>query len=236
MSIVIDAAEVVKALKLITRDDPHAVAEIRLLPKKKSDRIFAGYFDYKSFDKVPALLEAILRRRRHNAYVTMNKAHPGLVARYCCRFEEAPDRTTTDSEVLDYRWLLVDCDPTRPTGINATKAEFQYAVGRAELVKRYCVDMLGLPEPVECESGNGYHLLFPIDWPATKETAETVKNVLKGLAKEFDSAECKIDETVFNPARITKLYGTLAGKGDGTPDRPARMSRIVRIPEGLNAG
>lgn len=236
MSIVIDAAEVVKTLKLITRDDPQAVVEIRLLPKKKSDRIYAGYFDQGSFDKVPALLEPILRRRKHNAYVTMNKIHPGLLARYYCRFEEAPDRTTTDSEVLDYRWLLVDSDPARPSGINATKEEFELAVSRAEMVKRYCIDTLGLPEPVECESGNGYHLIFPLDWPATKETAETVKNVLKGLAKEFDSAECKIDETVFNPARITKLYGTLAGKGDGTPDRPARMSRIVRIPEGLNAG
>lgn len=236
MSIVIDATEVVKALRLITRDDPQAVVEVRLLPKKKSDRIYAGYFDYGSFDKVPALLEAILRRRRHNAYVTMNKIHPGLLARYYCRFEEAPDKTTTDKEVLEYRWLLVDSDPIRPSGINSTKKEFQSAVGRAEMVKRYCIDTLGLPEPVECESGNGYHLLFPIDWPVTKETEETVKNVLKGLAKEFDSAECKIDETVYNASRITKLYGTLAGKGDGTPDRPARMSRIVRIPEGLNAG
>lgn len=203
---------------------------------KKSDRIYAGYFDYGSSDKVPALLEPILRRRKHNAYVTMNKIHPGLLARYYCRFEEAPDRTTTDSEVLGYRWLLVDSDPARPSGINATNEEFELAVSRAEMVKRYCIDTLGLPEPVECESGNGYHLLFPIDWPATKENVETVKNVLKGLAKEFDSDQCKIDETVFNPARITKLYGTLAGKGDGTPDRPVRMSRIVRIPEGFDAG
>lgn len=236
MSIVIDAAEVVKALRIISRFDPQAVVEVRLLPQKKSDRIFAGYFDYGSFEKVPALLEPILKRRRHNAYVTMNKIHPGLLARYRYRFEEAPERTTNDSEASAYRWLLVDCDPARPSGINATEEEFRFAVRRAEMVKQYCIEKLGLPAPVECESGNGYHLLFPIDLLATKENVETIKNALKRLAKEFDSSECKIDETVFNPARITKLYGTLAGKGDGTQDRPARMSRIVRIPEGLHAG
>jgi len=236
LSIVIDAAEVVKALRIISRFDPQAVVEVRLLPQKKSDRIFAGYFDYGSFEKVPALLEPILKLRKHNAYITMNKIHPGLVARYHCRFEQAPEKTTTDSEVLDYRWLLVDCDPARPSGINATNEEFRFAVSRAEMVKQYCIDTLGLPEPVECESGNGYHLLFPINLPAAKANVETIKNALKRLAKEFDSAECKIDETVFNPARITKLYGTLAGKGDGTQDRPARMSRMVRIPEGLHAG
>lgn len=236
MSIVIDAAEVVKALKIISRNDPQAVVEVRLVPHKKVDRIYAGYFDHGSFAKVPALLEHILRRRKHIAYVTMNKLHPGLLARYHCRFEEAPERTTTDSEILAYRWLLVDCDPVRPSGINSTKEEFHFAISRAELVKQYCVDTLELPEPIECESGNGYHLLFPIDWVATKETVDMLKNVLKGLAREFDSDKCKIDETVFNPARITKLYGTLAGKGDGTSDRPARMSRIVKIPEGFKVG
>lgn len=236
MSIVIDAAEVVKALRILSRFDTQAIVEVRLLPQKKSDRIFAGYFDYGSFEKVPALLDPILKRRKHNAYVAMNKIHPGLLARYRCRFEEGPEKTTTDSEVLEYWWMLVDCDPIRPSGINATEEELQFAVSSADMVRQYCIDTLGLPEPVECESGNGYHLLFPIDMPATKANVEIIRNALKRLAKEFDSTECKIDETVFNPARITKLYGTLAGKGDGTPDRPARMSRIVRIPEGIHAG
>ena len=31
----------------------------------------------------------------------------------------------------------------------------------------------------------------------------------------------------FNPARIWKLYGTLAAKGDPTPERPHRLSRLV---------
>ena len=35
------------------------------------------------------------------------------------------------------------------------------------------------------------------------------------------------------PARITKLYGTMTRKGDHTPERPHRRSRILEIPDEL---
>jgi hypothetical protein len=247
MPLVIDSAEVVKALEIISCDDPQAVVEVRLLPKKKSDRIYAGYFESGSFEKVPGLLEPILRRRKHNAYVTMNKIHSGLVARYRCRFEEAPDRTTSDNEVLAYRWLLVDIDPARPSGINATKQEFQFAVSRAEMVREYCINMLGLPAPMECESGNGYHLLFPLDMPATKANVEIIKNALKRLAKEFDSTECKIDETdvvkqkrtheitrIKQLVQIGKAYGSLSRNEafDGCRTLQYKIWQIACIPHG----
>lgn len=41
----------------------------------------------------------------------------------------------------------------------------------------------------------------------------------------------KIDTAVFNPARITKLYGTKATKGSDTPERPHRFSGIISVPE-----
>jgi hypothetical protein len=41
----------------------------------------------------------------------------------------------------------------------------------------------------------------------------------------------KVDQTVFNASRIVKLYGTVARKGDHTPDRPHRLSRILVAPE-----
>ena len=46
-------------------------------------------------------------------------------------------------------------------------------------------------------------------------------------------ALAKVDETVGNPARIGKLYGTWARKGDSTADRPHRLARILAAPEHL---
>ena len=47
----------------------------------------------------------------------------------------------------------------------------------------------------------------------------------------FSTEQVKIDTAVFNPARITKLYGTIATKGASTPERPHRRSGIIRKPE-----
>jgi hypothetical protein len=38
---------------------------------------------------------------------------------------------------------------------------------------------------------------------------------------------------VFNPARIWKLYGTIARKGDSLPDRPHRLARVLDVPSSL---
>lgn len=38
---------------------------------------------------------------------------------------------------------------------------------------------------------------------------------------------------MFNLARIVKLYGTMARKGDNTADRPHRKSRVLEIPSAL---
>jgi len=230
MIIIPNKNDIVRTLQIITRKDAGAIVEIRLIPKRKQDRIVSGYFDANSFSKVPDLLESILNRGKHTAYVTLNKLHDGLLARYCRRFEEAPERTTTDGEIMSYRWLFIDCDPIRPAGINATDIELQSAITMAELVKQYCLEVLELSSPIEALSGNGTHLLFPIDWPATKENAEIIKNILKELAEKFNSNTCKIDTVTFNPARVTKLYGTVAGKGDGLPERPARLSYIKVVP------
>lgn len=42
-----------------------------------------------------------------------------------------------------------------------------------------------------------------------------------------------VDKGVFNAARIWKLYGTMACKGDHTDERPHRLSKILTYPEEL---
>src|SRR5205823_1454936 len=57
-----------------------------------------------------------------------------------------------------------------------------------------------------------------------------IEKVLAALAERFDDDRVKLDRGVFNPARILKLYGTLAAKGDDTRARPHRLSRILKTP------
>ena len=55
----------------------------------------------------------------------------------------------------------------------------------------------------------------------------------KALAAEFADDAVDIDQKVFNPARISKVYGTVSRKGDDTPDRPHRLSRMLSAPAAL---
>ena len=78
------------------------------------------------------------------------------------------------------------------------------------------------------DSGNGYHLLYRIDLPAAD--GGLVERVLKSLAARFDNEHVKIDQSVYNPARICKLPGTMARKGDHTEARPHRRAKLLEVP------
>jgi hypothetical protein len=86
----------------------------------------------------------------------------------------------------------------------------------------------GWPAPILADSGNGYHLLYRIDLPA--DDGGQVRRLLHALGERFDTDKVKIDRAVFNPARICKAYGTWSRKGDSTPERPHRQSRILEVP------
>jgi hypothetical protein len=45
----------------------------------------------------------------------------------------------------------------------------------------------------------------------------------------FSDQRLKIDTGVFNAARIWKLYGTMACKGDNIPERAHRMASVVEV-------
>jgi len=89
---------------------------------------------------------------------------------------------------------------------------------------------MGWPAPLVAESGNGMHLLYAIDLPNDDEATALVKAVLIALGERFDDAQTKVDRAVFNAARICKLYGTLANKGDNTTMAPWRLSKLLQTP------
>jgi hypothetical protein len=57
-----------------------------------------------------------------------------------------------------------------------------------------------------------------------------LEKLLAGLGDRFDGDGVEIDRAVFNPSRIARLYGTLAAKGDDTPERPHRLSKMLKAP------
>lgn len=113
------------------------------------------------------------------------------------------------------RWLLIDLDPTRPAQTSATDAQLEAARDKAICIYKH-LEGLGWPAPVVVKSGNGYHLLFAIDLPKDDDSNSLLKAVLQALGDLFDDAQTKVDRSVFNAARICKLYGTVANKGDDT--------------------
>lgn len=186
-----------------------------------------GYFNN------PAALLAALKSifAAKGIYFIPNAVDPALLARASNRIKTAAKGdATTDANIVCRRWLLIDCDAKRPSGISATDAEHAAAMERAKAIAE-CLTAAGWPEPVTADSGNGAHLLYRIDLPA--DDGGLVQRCLAALATQFDDSTVAVDRTVFNPARIWKLYGSAACKGDSTPDRPWRMSRIISAPAEL---
>ena len=174
---------------------------------------------------------AELSRTARGVYVTLNPVTPALLARRANRQDAAgKGESATDANTLRRRWLLIDCDPARPAGISATDAEAEAARDRAEVVR----DELradGWPDPVVAVSGNGCHLLYRIDLPA--DDSGVVARCLQALDARHSDAVVGIDTTVGNASRIVRLYGTVARKGDSTPDRPHRVARLLDVPAAL---
>ena len=137
-----------------------------------------------------------------------------------------------DRAVTRRRLVLIDADPIRPADTNSTAEELANAHAVATRVKDY-LSSVDWPDPVECESGNGAHLLYAVDLPNDDKTLADVSGVLKYLSHAYSTPTVHIDTTVANASRITKLYGTMARKGPATPDRPHRLSAITHIPEPL---
>ena len=162
-----------------------------------------------------------------SVYVTINPVGGTATNRL-----ESVSDATDDSAVTRRHWLLLDIDPVRPSNTSATDAEKQAALDVLHTVMAY-LRAKGWPEPVEADSGNGGHALYSIDLPNDEASKTLVKGVLGALAAKFDAPAARVDTTVYNAARITKLYGTMAVKGEDTPERPYRRSGLVSVPDAL---
>ena len=222
----IDYNETRRAIELLQASGE--VFEVRVIGTASRKDIISGYFQdadtlFQKFDTIDL--------RKRNVYITLGEVREECFSRSQCeRFESNPAVTTNDNDIIAYRWLFIDLDPVRPTGISSSDEQLERAEELRNVVYEY-LKSLGFPEPVKAMSGNGYHLLYRVDIQNDEKGRALIEKCLKNLASLFDNDDVKIDTTNSNPSRICKLHGTLAQKGTSTKKRPHRMSKILSVPE-----
>ncbi len=226
----LNADEITHALRLWFQ--PGDVFEVRVLDAVTSDyrreHIESGYFDYEHIAAVPEALKRLMSYR--GVYVTVNPVNPDLLARAVNRIRSAgKNPTTADADIVSRRWLLIDCDAVRPSGVSSSDSEHESALAKAAEI-RDGLSSLGWVEPIMTDSGNGAQLMYRIDLPT--DDGGLVQKAVAEIAKASDE-HVAIDLTVHNPARIWRLPGTMNCKGDTIPARPHRMAKIVSEPQDI---
>ena len=216
--------EIRRAVDILFR--PGDVVEVRV-PKAGRYRTISGYFS--DFDELAAAVARLEQNKWPGIYWTLNPVNPALAARANEKLKLYAEATTSDADILCRRWLPVDLDPRRPTGISSSDGEHQQALDLAALIAKALAGQ-GWPEPVFADSGNGAHLLYRVDLPNNAETTELFKRCLRALSERFGTDTVAVDETTFNASRIFKAYGTTSRKGDDTAERPHRPSSILEAP------
>lgn len=133
------------------------------------------------------------------------------------------------STITRIKFILIDVDPVRPPETCATGAEKGAAKSVAVRIQKY-LKQIEWPSPWIFDSGNGFQLLIPADLDV--EDSELVKRFLLHLAGKFDVDDVKVDTSVADLARVCRLPTTMNRKGQNTPERPHRQSRVVIAPRG----
>jgi hypothetical protein len=230
-----DLAEIRRALDILCQ--PHAVYELRAI--HTCNGTVAGYFDnLDSLAAAAAQCSSVVYKDDHGrvragykaqgVYITLNPVLPALLARSANSLKEyvQRDEATNDEQILKRRWLPIDCDFKRASGISSTDAEHDAAIARAVEIRDYLIS-IGWDDGVLLDSGNGGHVLFPLDLPNDDASTELVKRILKGLNAKFGRDGIVVDEVNYNASRIWKVPGTVVRKGSDMPDRPHRLARGI---------
>lgn len=170
-------------------------------------------------DKCKSAFEAEALRLNalgYNIYIVMNPIKSTFVG-----------SAVKDEDIAFRDLLLIDIDRAQKGKQPATDEEVEAAKQLANTVMAYLATN-EWPEPIRVMSGNGHHLYYVLPEVANDDGAKHyVQSLLKSLAAVFDNDTVKIDTTVFNASRITKVVGTVARKGLESDGRPYRMARVI---------
>ena len=202
----------------------NGLVEVRVIGSGKFD-IFSGYFK-----NVDNLINEVKRFDKENIYFVLNEIDDACYSREQQERIQKSKNTTSDGDIVGRTWILVDIDAERPSGVGATEEEKDKSRLVGHKVYKFLRDV-GFTTPISADSGNGYHLLYPIKLANTPDNTQLIKDFLHVLDMFFSNKDAKIDMSVYNSSRITKLYGSQARKGRDSKDRPHRGSLITKAPD-----
>jgi hypothetical protein len=159
---------------------------------------------------------AELSTQGYNIYVVMNPVR-----------EDFAGGAVSDADIAFRDLLLIDIDRAGSTKDPASDEEVEAAIKLADEVAADSA-LQGLDLRARVMSGNGVHLYYALDeLPNDATSKSSVQELLQLLAQKFDTEEVKIDQSVFNASRITKVPGTLARKGQASSERPYRSAKVL---------
>lgn len=179
-------------------------------------------FYRREFPSIETFREAIemyaiqMNLQGYNIYINLNPALPSFKGKQL------------SDKYIEYRDLIFfDIDRSGTYKVPATDAELQAAFDLGDKVSA-SLFAEGWGEPIKTCSGNGCHLYYVLEnIGIQQEETDLIKQTLKLLAKEFNTATAEIDTVVWNASRITKFLGTIARKGEETATRPYRLARLL---------
>ena len=174
-------------------------------------------------DRKQAFADAALELNSmgYNSYVVLNQIKADFEG------DRHNRMAVGDAHIASRQRLLIDLDRTGILEEPATDAEISEAADVADEISSYLGSLYEL-ESVKVMSGNGIHLYFPLDdIPNDDESRDRCQSLLKALANQFNTATIKVDQSVYNAGRITKVPGTIARKGSQTDERPFRMACVL---------
>jgi archaellum biogenesis ATPase FlaH len=202
------------------------LTEIRLIAP--DGKIASGYFR-----NIENLLEGLRSFPGYGVYYTINRIKDDCYGRIQCeKFVIRPKQTTTDNDILGRDMVVMDIDPVRSAGVNASEEELNYAKAKANEIYKFLRDA-GFYPPIVNISANGVHLKLRCSMKNTDENTLVVKNFLSAMDMMFSDEKVSVDISLSNAARILKVCGTPSLKGNDNPasDRPRRMAYYVKIPD-----
>ena len=220
-----DENEIRKAISIMKNQND--LFEVRIVASSKKN--VSGYF--RDAETCINALKGVPANDNCNVYITLNGIRDECYSRQQRdRFMNNVSPTTTDSDIDLYTWFLIDIDPVRAAGTSSSEEQIVLAKRKSNEVYLF-MKQTGFEEPIVGFSGNGVHLLYSVGLAVNEENKKLVKDCLAVLSLFFSDDKVSVDTANFNPARVCKLYGTLAQKGANTQERPHRMSYIVQAPE-----
>ncbi len=192
------------------------VTELRVLGTGSG--VASGYYD----DPAKLAGDATsLSGKATGVYFTLNRVNPELLARATNRMRRYSKHATSDVDIINRDWILVDFDPTRPSGISSTNVEHEASMARAKKCTKWLLQR-DIPSNalVVADSGNGAHVLLRIDLPNDVESHGLIKAILAVIDLQFSDEHVKVDVTTGNaspPPR--KSQGSPAPKSGRTQCR-----------------